>query len=244
MNWNQLLHRASVLLLTAAVGCSLAEGPVTMPNGDMAKKMMPPPPKMGDMAQPVQQGSTDMAMPVTKGMLPFIVDSVFVTSGYMGDGSMAGVITMVPSKPGDSTDCNGMRSSTMAAGVCHTATYAPPATNPMWAGVYWQYPANNWGTKAGFTIPTGATKVSFQAKGAKGGEKVKFLAGGIVSAGMTYTDSVKASIAVTLTNAWAPYTIDISNQAYSQVLGGFGWTMVATDAAVSGSFSVDDIQWK
>ena len=77
-----------------------------------------------------------------------------------------------------------------------------------------------------------------------GGEKVTFLAGGIINAGSMYTDSLKASTTATLTNAWAPYSIDLTGQTYSSVLGAFGWTMVATDAGASGTFFVDDIQWQ
>ncbi|HEX6836554.1 MAG TPA: hypothetical protein VF334_08265 [Polyangia bacterium] len=190
-------------------------------------------------------GPEDMAMATTGGALPFVVDTVFVSSGFMGDGSTAGTIAMVPAKTGDSTDCNGMRASSSAAGSCHAVTYTPPASGGMgWGGVFWQYPANNWGMKAGYALPAGAKKVTFQARGQKGGEKVTFLAGGIQGAGNPYTDSVKATVTVTLTNTWMPYSIDLSGQSYSQVLGGFGWTMVATDAGARGAFFVDDIEWQ
>jgi len=221
----------------AFAACSASAGP-----------MMQPPPVTNDLAMPSTGGNgspPDMAKAPTGSMLPFVVDTVFVSSGFMGDGNMAGPITMVPAKTGDSTDCNGGRSSTTASGSCHVVTYAPPASGGMgWGGGYWQYPANNWGTKACFAIPAGAKKVTFQAKGAKGGEKVTFLAGCIVNAGAAYTDSIKATVTVTLTTAWAPYSIDLTGQTYSSVLGAFGWTMVAADAGASGGFFVDDIQWQ
>jgi hypothetical protein len=178
-------------------------------------------------------------------MLPFVVDTVFVSSGFMGDGEMQGAIAVLPAKTGDSTDCNGMRGNTAAAGSCHVVTYAPPASGGKgWGGVYWQFPANNWGTKPGYDLPTGAKQVAFSAKGLKGGEKVTFLAGGIIGAGNPYSDSVKAMTTVTLTTDWAPYTIDLSGQSYTQVIGGFGWTMAAADVGTSGGFFVDDIQWR
>jgi len=177
--------------------------------------------------------------------LPFVVDTVFVSSGFMGDGATAGTIAMVPAKTGDSTDCNGMRASSTASGSCHAVTYTPPASNGMgWGGVYWQFPANNWGTKPGYAMPAGAKKLTFQARGAKGGEKVTFLAGGIQGAGNPYTDTLKASVVLTLTNAWTTYEIDLSGQSYTQVLGGFGWTMAAMDAGTSAAFFVDDIEWQ
>jgi hypothetical protein len=243
MNGKVFVRGAAALLFTVA-GCSLASEPGTMTAMDMAMAHHPPP-VTGDMAMHQTTTGGDMAMPVMHGSLPFVVDTQFVSSGYMGDGATAGTIAMVPAKMGDSTDCNGQRAATTAAGSCHSITYTPPAAGTQgWGGVYWQYPANNWGMKAGFAIPTGAKQVSFQAKGSKGGEKVTFLAGGIIGASMPHTDSLKASTTVTLTNAWATYSIDISTQTYTEVLGAFGWTMVATDAGTSGAFFVDDIQWK
>jgi len=240
MNRNQLLRRVSVVWVAGALAaaCSSTAQPPSMVS-DMSASGHEPQPDGSGPATPA-----DMTMP-SASMLPFVVDTVFVSSGFMGDGAMAGTITMTPAKTGDSTDCNGKRASSTASGSCHVVVYAPPASGGMgWGGVYWQYPANNWGMKPGYAIPAGAKKVTFQAKGAKGGEKVTFLAGGIIDAGKPYTDSVKATAMVVLTADWAPYTIDLSGQSYTQVLGGFGWTMAATDAAASGTFYVDDIQWQ
>jgi len=236
MNCAKLLRRASVVVvMSACVAACSAAGP----------SMQPPVVNDLAMAPTGGNGSPDMAMMPTTSTLPFVVDTVFVSSGFMGDGNMAGPITMVPAKMGDSTDCNGMRSSSTAQGSCHVVTYAPPASGGMgWGGVYWQYPANNWGTKAGYAVPAGAKKVTFQAKGAKGGEKVQFLAGGIVGAMQPYTDSIKATTTVTLTTTWAAYSIDLTGQSYTSVLGGFGWTMTAMDAGTSGGFFVDDVQWQ
>jgi hypothetical protein len=177
---------------------------------------------------------------VPMGTLPFPLDTAFITSGYMGDSAD---VNMVPKTPADSTDCNGMRSSATAKGNCHTVTYTPAGMNK-WAGVYWQYPANNWGNLAGFAMPTGATKVVFMAKGAKGGEKVKFIVGGLGGGAMPHSDTVMANQTLTLTASWAQYSLDISGQTYVQVIGGFAWAMSAADAGASAAFSVDDIQWK
>ncbi|MDB4970887.1 MAG: Glutamate synthase large chain [Myxococcales bacterium] len=174
------------------------------------------------------------------GTLPLAVDDKYVTSGFMGDGSD---VVMTPARPGDSTDCNGQRASAGAAGSCHQIVYTPTGTNK-WAGVFWQSPANNWGDKPGFPIPSGATRVSFQARGAAGGEKVTFQVGGIADSTKPNQDSVKVSAIVTLTAAWAPYTVVLSGQSYGKVLGGFCWSMAAADAGAAATFFVDDIQWK
>jgi hypothetical protein len=236
MNYEPFLRRAPLAACALFAACASNVAPPTMP------------PEAADMATASSGNHTppaDMAMAPAGPMLPFVVDTAFVSSGFMGDGATAGTIAMTPAKSGDSTDCNGMRASTTAAGSCHSVTYTPPASGGMgWGGVYWQYPANNWGTKPGFAVPAGAKKVTFQARGLAGGEKVTFLAGGIVSPGNAYTDSIKATSTVTLTATWAPYSLDLTGQSYTQVLGGFGWTMVSTDAGASGGFFVDDISWQ
>ena len=49
-----------------------------------------------------------------------------------------------------------------------------------WAGIYWQQPANNWGSKSGGFNLNGATKVIFKARGEKGGDTIdQFKIGGI-----------------------------------------------------------------
>ncbi len=238
MHRNQLLQGVlwGVGMLAA---CS---SPATTPPGAMDMAMgtggggekpdmaQPPPPPPGP----------DMVVPPT---LPFPVDSAFSAGGFMGDGETAGPLKIVPSQEGDSTDCNGMRPSTTAVGICHMITYVPPDPAVKgWAGIYWQYPDGNWGNIPGYNIPVGATRVTFQAKGSKGGEKIKFFVGGIV--GSANSDTVNANVVVTLTDAWAPYTISLTGQSYTQVLGGFGWSMGADDAkASSGVFYIDDIQW-
>ncbi len=195
----------------------------------------------------VVQNPPDMTAPAT---LPFAVDDEYAASGYMGDGATVGVVTMLPAKTTDSQDCNGNRSSATALGVCHTITYVPLAATATpapagWAGVYWQYPANNWGTKPGFAIPPGATKVSFWARGDAGGELVGFIAGGIVTAGASYSDSLKASTPTeTLTTTWTQYSMDLTGFTYTQVLGGFAWTMGAPAGGTTAKFYVDDIEWQ
>jgi hypothetical protein len=238
MRKNQLLQ--GVLLgVGMLAACSSPATPTS--EADMAQ-----PPTGGggekDMAQPPPPPGPDMTVLPT---LPFAVDAVFVASGFMGDGESQGPLTIKPSTPGDSTDCNGDRPSTTAAGICHMVTYVPPDPAVKgWAGIYWQYPDGNWGTIPGYSLPSGATRVTFQAKGSKGGEVISFFVGGIINPMNPYSDTVKASVKVTLTNAWAPYVIDLTGQSYTSVLGGFGWSMAADDAkASSGVFYIDDIQW-
>jgi hypothetical protein len=41
-----------------------------------------------------------------------------------------------------------------------------------WAGLYWQHPDNNWGDEPGVDL-TGAKRISFYARGERGGEIVE-----------------------------------------------------------------------
>ena len=79
-----------------------------------------------------------------------------------------------------------------------------------WAGIYWQNPPNNWGTvpNAGFDL-RGAKKVTFWAKGERGGEIInEFKTGGISSG--DHIDSDSASVGpIQLTQDWKKYEIDL-----------------------------------
>jgi hypothetical protein len=124
-------------------------------------------------------------------------------------------------------------------------TYSNKASNgARWAGIYWQQPANNWGTKlnAGFNL-AGATKLTFRARGEKGGERIEeFKMGGI--SGM-FPDSDTAGIGpVVLTPEWSQYTIDLSGKNLTYVIGGFAW---ATNLDVNPdgcTFYLDDIRYE
>ncbi len=173
---------------------------------------------------------TDMPSP-----LPFVVDSLFVASGYMGDGSSPGAIMQ-----DDNMTCAATRPMG-AVGHCHKFTYTPGTVG--WGGVYWQYPVNNWGAMPGKRITPGATKITFYAWGAAGGETVKFIAGGMT--GMANVDTLNASVSASLTTTPTPYIIDLTSQTYDAVLGGFGWTITAPMGSTAPiSFTVDSIRWE
>jgi hypothetical protein len=173
------------------------------------------------------------------GGLPFVVDSVFLASGFMGDANQTTT---------DAT-CGGIgRSSANAQGSCHIVTYVPGLIG--WSGVYWQYPMNNWGQMGGYAIPPGAKKVSFWARGAAGGEQVSFVVGytGAATPADPCTDSVNGTThVVTLTATWTQYAVGLVTaggvgETYPNgVLGAFGW--VANAHAPQVKFYLDDIQY-
>lgn len=123
------------------------------------------------------------------------------------------------------------------------------ATEDNWAGIYWQDPENNWctgtATVGGYDI-TGATKITFWAKGEKGGEKVKFFAGGIKSDKCKECcDSLDKTSTkyITLKSSWQEYTIDLSSQDLSHVVGGFGWVTNSSKNQKGATFYLDDIKY-
>lgn len=176
--------------------------------------------------------------------LPFYVSDQFIPSGFMND----------PMGIKLSAGANGMpacpdRATTTPGGNCYVVTWA--STGPLWAGVYWQYPQNNWGTDPGLNVAAGATQVTFYAKGDVGGEAVQFKVGGINDPMSAMNGNYGDSFAVSstteiLTTTWTQYTVSLTGASYaSGVLGGFCWVAAATDGGNANiKFYVDDIQWQ
>lgn len=120
------------------------------------------------------------------------------------------------------------------------------ARGPNWGG--WMFvngalragrtlPELNWGDlpDAGLDL-RGATKLTFWARGEKGGEKVKFFAFGIGRnpftgvASKPHPDSepLRSTGFVTLSKDWTLYTIDLAGADLRHVLLGFAWQTKAT----------------
>ncbi len=110
-----------------------------------------------------------------------------------------------------------------------------------WGGVIWQNPVNDWGDRAGGLNLTGAKKVTFWAKGEKGGEKVAFKFG-ILGKDKKYPDSATGLLESTLTNQWQQFTIDVTGKDLSRIKTGFGWSLAGQGGPVA--FYIDDIQWE
>lgn len=115
--------------------------------------------------------------------------------------------------------------------------------NLKWAGIYWLNPPNNWGNQKGGFDLTGATKLSFWAKGEKGGERIEeFKIGGITG---EFPDTDTGVIGpVILTSAWKQYTIDLRGKDLSYISGGFAWSTNVDVNPESCTFYLDDIQYE
>ena len=112
-----------------------------------------------------------------------------------------------------------------------------------WAGIYWVYPNENWGDFPKGRDLSGATLITFYAKGEKGGERAEFKVGGISG---KYRDSCFPPIekAVTLSKNWKKYEINISNRDLSNVFGGFCWVTNTTQNPKGCTIYLDQIQYE
>lgn len=155
----------------------------------------------------------------------------YIPSGWMGD-------------VGDLAFSDNYTTNPQSRRSCIRITYsALRKQGAGWAGVYWQDPANNWGNaKGGFDL-TGAKKVTFWARGENGGEVVtEFKVGGITG---EFSDSASVSIGpVVLTKEWKEYTIDVSKEDLSLIIGGFVFVMSAMENPQGAIFYLDEIAYE
>jgi len=164
----------------------------------------------------------------------------YVPSGWMGDGEVPGRMSL--------TECwsSNPHSGTTSIRIAYTQVITG------WAGIYWTYPAENWGDRPGGYDLTGAKRLTFWARSDTPNAQIGFLIGGIGYPNGTsctmpqylYPDSVcpKIEQTVTLSPTWTQYTIDLPSNPprdLGRVVGGFGW--VATQAV---TFYLDDIVYE
>ncbi len=151
---------------------------------------------------------------------------VFIPSGYMGNTAAIKADEACTIKPHTGKTCMQWKYN----------------ANDNWGGVVWQSPANDWGDQAGGKNLTGATKLTFWARGEAGGEVVSFLCG-IINRDKPFYDTVQAKLdKVALTPEWKQYTIDLKGKDLTRVKTGFGWTLAATGQPIT--FYLDDIRYE
>jgi len=115
--------------------------------------------------------------------------------------------------------------------------------NQKWAGIYWLNPPNNWGSKKGGFNISGATKLTFWAKGDVGGEQIQEVTiGGITG---NYPDSDTAVIGpIILTDQWKKYMIDLRGKNLSYISGGFSWTTSEDVNPEKCVFYIDEVRYE
>ena len=159
----------------------------------------------------------------------FYQDNHYVPSGWMGDTAYI--------KFNDSYTTNPHSGSTSIK-----ITYS--VGHEGWAGIYWQDPEGNWGQikEGGYNL-TGATNLTFWARGENGGEKIEFKVGGITG---NYPDSLQPAVSsgvITLTNEWKQYSIDLTGKDLSHIIGGFAWVTNKSNNPNGATFYLDDIKY-
>ena len=173
--------------------------------------------------------SSFKAFPIyTDGRSP---DNHYIPSGYMGDYSDVRLDTTSFENPYSGSTCIKIVYSNLVS------------QGARWAGLYWQNPANNWGDRQGGFDLTGATKLTFWAKGEQGGERIEeFKLGGITG---LYPDSDIAGIGpVLLTNEWKQYEIDLRGKDLSYISGGFALSTNIDVNPEGATFYLDDIRYE
>ncbi|MFA5059260.1 MAG: hypothetical protein WC676_01355 [Candidatus Omnitrophota bacterium] len=159
-------------------------------------------------------------------------DNHFIPSGFMPDGKCLSFDDTWIENCHDGKSCIKIAYDV----VCSRA-------GQKWAGVYWQNPANNWGNRKGGFDLTGATSLTFWAKGEKGGERIEeFKMGGVTG---DYPDSDTAMIGpVILSSEWKQYSIDLRGKDLSYVSGGFSWSTNVDVNPESCVFYLDDLRYE
>ncbi len=143
-------------------------------------------------------------------------------TGFMGDAANLRVDLHCREKPASGETC--LRVAYTGAG---------------WAGLFWQDPVNDWNQRPGGFNLTGAKRLVFKARGAKGGERATFQCG---LGNGACPDSGGAKLEnVALTRNWKTYAIDLDGQKVDCIKTGFGFSFGGQGAV---TFDLDDIQYE
>ena len=123
--------------------------------------------------------------------------------------------------------------------TCIKVTFGPSTE---WGGVVWQSPPNDWGDAPGGFDLSGATKLTFWAKGDFGGETVGFKFG-ILGKEKKFPDSSSGESGdITLTSLWKKYEISLAGKDLTKIKTGFCW--VVANARKPINFYLDDIRYE
>jgi hypothetical protein len=172
------------------------------------------------------------------GFIPFYIISEdgstlnhFSASGWMGDVSDLSIDGRCKNKP-------------FKGETCFKVTYTSKGPQG-WAGIYWQEPANNWGTmKGGFNL-TGAAKLVMYIRGDKGGERIGgFTIGGILD-GKASSDSDKAVInPMVLTKEWQKVEVNLAGKNLGNIITGLSFSIGKGDNPEGATFYLDEVRFE
>lgn len=165
-----------------------------------------------------------------QGANEFFVTDFYAPTGWMLNGVTTDRFAFVPT--------NG--AACLTANTCYKIIWRQP--QPIeWVGMYWLHPQahpSDWAQpgQPGCDF-TGATAVTFWARGEQGGEEVAWLA--------TFNALNEIETApVTLSTTWAPYTIDLSGRDLTNVVGAFGYRIYGSLNSGDTTFYLDRIVYQ
>jgi hypothetical protein len=112
-----------------------------------------------------------------------------------------------------------------------------------WAGLYWVNPPGNWGERKGGYDLSFAKKLTFWAKGEKGGEHIAvFRLGGLKG---NYPDSDNHGLGpVVLTDQWKQYSVDLSKRNLKYIFAGFSFALTKAHNRKGCVFYLDNIKYE
>lgn len=172
-----------------------------------------------------------LAPPAATAKLPFDIVADGAASGYAPSGWMGNAAGLAMDERSAVQPHSGP--------MCLAFTYKAADG---FVAVAWQSPPNDWGDLPGGRDLTGATKLTFWARGERGGEKVEFKMG-IYGPDKPFPDTASAALpAVTLTTEWQQHTIDLAGKDLSRVKTAFVWSLAGQGRAVT--FYLDDVRYE
>ena len=185
---------------------------------DLSGQITPPPEK----PKPTEGKKLDVA-------------KFYTASGWMGDGEKGTKFVQFN---------EACKERPQSKPTCTKITYALGPKG--WAGIYWLNKPDNWGDKPGDDLSKeGYSRITFWARGEKGGEVVEFKAGGISDDKKQHKDSFEVSTGkVPLEKDWKRYEIKLDGKNLSSVIGVFCWVASGASNPEGLTFYLDDIQYE
>ncbi len=121
---------------------------------------------------------------------------------------------------------------------CTKVTFASESG---WAGVVWQHPAGDWGDAPGGFDLTGASRLTFWARGNVGGEKVTIGIGNIAKPKI-YHDTFTDKKELTLTKEWQQFELDLTGKDLTRIKSALYFTTASEGQPLA--FFLDEITIK
>jgi hypothetical protein len=199
---------------------------------------------------------------------PFTVSEYFVASGAMGDGATPGNL-VINQEAGCKDRPAGARGSCYSFQYVASAPYDQSGKACQWAGVFWQYPENNWGNATGLPIPgSKLSKVTFQAAVGDGTEAISFQIGGIgappgsdgapappptdscppTTTSQPNYDQLLNKLAAMVGTDWQKLEIPIKARepamTIDSLIGAFAWSVSATTTPLPKTIYIDDLAYE